>query len=150
MHPVFLRDLEAAGVAAADRRRVRFAIEPRWCALGENRLGYPGLLRLMECVRELHWRLDVLPRYPELDSITKALQVEFLRPVTGGSEVTGEYEISQVDGRSYVLEIALRDGAEGEQLARGRLTSVFYDEALGRSVEPPASLVTALRSAVPE
>jgi len=147
MHPVFLQVLESAGVARVDGRQVTFTVESRWCAPGENRLGYPGIVRLMECVRELHWRLDVTSRYPEMDTITKSLDVEFSQPVVAGSEVTGEYAFGEAEGRSYVLDIMLRDSATAEQLARGRMVSVFYDEALGQTVEPPARLIAALQTA---
>lgn len=146
MHPVLLQDLESAGVAKVDGREVAFTIESRWCALGEDRLGYPGIVRLMECVRELHWRLDVTSRCPGMDTITKSLDVEFSQPVVAGSEVTGEYVLGKVGGRSYVLEIVLRDSATAEQLARGRMVSVFYDEASRQTVEPPALLVAALQT----
>lgn len=145
MHPVFLRDLESRGVATAEGRRLTFSVDSRWCAPAENRLGYPGIVRLMECVRELHWRLDVISRFPKIDSITKTFDVDFLQPVMAGSEVTGEYVVSEAGGRSYVLEIVLSDRAGTEQLARGRMVSVFYDEALGRTVEPPATLLAALQ-----
>ncbi|MGN6258130.1 MAG: acyl-CoA thioesterase [Solirubrobacterales bacterium] len=146
MYPVFLQDLESAAAAKVEGRRVRFGVEPRWCAPGESRLGYPGILRLMECVRELHWRLDVIPRCPEMDTITKTLEAEFLQPVEAGSEVTGEYALTEVRGRSYVLEIVLRDSVTAEPLARGRMVSVFYDEGRRQAVEPPTALVAALRA----
>ena len=146
MLPIFLRDLESAGVAKVDGRKVTLTIEQRWCAPGESRLGYPGIVRLMECVRELHWRLDVTSRWPGMDTITKSLEVEFSRPLGAGSEVAGEYVLGEVDGRSYVLEIVLRDSATAEQLARGRMVSVFYDEARRQTVEPPAPLVAALQA----
>ncbi len=147
MLPIFLRDLESAGAAKAVGDQVAFVIEAQWCATGEDRVGYCGVVRLMECVREHHWRRDVSPLYPEVDTITKSLNVEFLEPLIAGFEVTGAYAVVDVGTRSYVLEIVLRDEAASHELARGRLVSVFYDGVRHQSVEPPTPLATALRAA---
>jgi acyl-CoA thioesterase FadM len=145
MLPVFLRELELAGAARAADGEVAFPIDRRWCAPGEDRLGYCGVVRLMECVRELHWRHDVSPRYPHLDTISRSLDLELVRPLIAGSEVRGTYTVVDVGSRSYTLEILLRDGSAAEELARGSLVSVFYDGGRHRTVEPPVELAAALR-----
>jgi acyl-CoA thioesterase FadM len=147
MLPIFLRELEAAGAAKAVGSQVIFVIKAHWCAPGEDRLGYCGVVRLMECVRELHWRKDVSLAYPEVDTITKSLDLEFLEPLAVEAEVTGAYAVADVGSRSYVLEIVLRDGVTSHELARGRLVSVFYDGVRHRAVEPPPPLAAALRAA---
>jgi acyl-CoA thioesterase FadM len=144
MLPIFLDELEQAGAARAANGEVAFSIDPHWCAPGEDRLGYCGVVRLMECVRELHWRHDVSPRFPHLDTISRSLAVEFTKPLIAGSEVKGSYVVVDIGSRSYTLEMHLRDAAAME-LARGTLVSVFYDGDRHRTVSPPPELITALR-----
>jgi acyl-CoA thioesterase FadM len=146
MSPVRLRDLVSAGFAEVEGREVSFTIQQQWCAAGERRLGYPGIVRLVECVRENHFQSDIATDYPGIDTITKSLDFEFEHPLIAGSKVTGEYAVSEIGARSYKLEVTLREVVTAMRLARGRMISVFYEEANLKSIAPPASLIAALQA----
>jgi hypothetical protein len=69
--PLTLADMERLSLAAVDDGRLRFTVPADWPVNGETRIGYVTILRLVESVRELHWRLDVdRQRGPEqIDSV---------------------------------------------------------------------------------
>jgi acyl-CoA thioesterase FadM len=144
MLPIALADLEQAGVARVDQRGVVFEVDPRWCVAGEGRLGFAGIVRLVECVRELHWRQDIAKDFPLIDSITQSLTVEFRRPVAAAATIRGDYRIKDVRSRSYSLLIALRNCVGFEELAVCRLASVFYDSGAQSTVRPPRELADEL------
>lgn len=148
MQPVLLRDLEATGVAVDRNDHVEFQIEPAWCVAGEDRVGFAGIVRLIECVREWHWRRDVAAVSADvtLDSITKALEVEFISPVRPGRVVRGECAVVAAGEKSYTVEVKLCEEPSGDLLAVGRLVSVFYDDGAGASVTPPERVAARLRS----
>jgi acyl-CoA thioesterase FadM len=110
---------------------------------GEGRIGHPGLVRLVECVRELHWARDVLSAAANVDSVTRSSRFEYLGPVVPGTQVTGRYRVTGCGSRSYRLEVVLSAGAA--DLVRAELVNVFYDAALGRSTSPPGPVLAALR-----
>jgi hypothetical protein len=63
-----LAEMEHAGYAQAEGAKLWVRVPTHWPAEGEKRIGYVGILRLVESVRELHWRRDVGP-YARADQI---------------------------------------------------------------------------------
>jgi len=148
MGPTLLAELEGDGLARVAGDRVVFAIDRGWTAPGEQRIGYPGILRLVECVRELHWARDVVPPAAgrPIDSITRSLTADFLAPLEGGDELTGRYRIEWCRERSYALEVLLSSTTSAVDLVRASLVSVFYDPVGRTSTSPPTPVLMALRA----
>jgi acyl-CoA thioesterase FadM len=147
MPPVTLDDLEREGLARAEDDRVAFKVMQDWAAPGEQRIGYAGILRLVECVREFHWARDVLPAAGrrQIDSVARSLTADFLTPVAVGDHLVGRYRITWCRRRSYGLEVLLAT-TDGVDLVLVSLASVFYDPVGRSSVTPPAPVLAALRS----
>ncbi|HTP17297.1 MAG TPA: hypothetical protein VMK13_15860 [Streptosporangiaceae bacterium] len=145
-----LAALERGGCALARGPRLHVRVPADWPADGEKRIGYVSILRLIESVRELHWRRDVGPHADpaRVDSITRALTADFVGPVLGGTQVVGDYALTWVKSRSYGLRVTIAD-AGGHDLARVDLASVFVDPGTLRPVVPDPQLPAALRDFLP-
>lgn len=150
MMPTALHEFERAGLAEITGERIVFNILPTWASQTEKRIGYVGVLRLVECVRELHWRRDVLPLSGSdlIDSITRSLDADFRAPIEVGMRVTGRYSISWCRARSYGLSVGLSCEQEDRDLARVDLVNVFFDPNTNCSTFPPDRLAAALRTQV--
>src|SRR6266536_3490333 len=120
MAPITLEDLERTGLARVEADRLVFMIAQEWAATGERRIGYVGILRLVECVREFHWRNDVLPAAVEerVDSITRSISADFLSPVEVSDQIVGRYRIRWCRRRSYQLEVVLSSQTTVRDLVR--------------------------------
>ncbi len=147
MRPPALEDLERQGIAVVVPGGVVFHVPEDWPAEGEDRIGYVSILRLVECVREEHWRRTVLPEAgdPPVDSITKSLSAEFFAPVCPGTPVLGRSRVTRGGARSYELTVDLVVRDTGEPLMRAVLVGVFYDADAGRSTVPPEAVAASLR-----
>jgi acyl-CoA thioesterase FadM len=121
-------------------------IQPGWAAEGEDRVGYATIARLVECVRELHWRLDVLPvtRGDTLDTITRRIEVDFWSPLLVGADVVGRYGVESIRPRSYQLTVSIASDSTGEPLMGAILTNVFYDPLLRSAIPCPPGVKRAL------
>lgn len=139
--------LERKEFAFVDGDQVIFTIASQWAVPGERRIGYVGILRLVECVRELHWRRDVLPPAAgrPVDCITRSVTAEFLAPVETEARLVGRYRVEWCRDRSYGLQVLLSTLPSGKELVRVGLVCVFYDPVGSSSASPPASVRTALR-----
>lgn len=151
MSPLSLSELERAGYAQADDRRLLVRVPTDWPAEGEKRIGYVSILRLVESARELHWRRDVAPHadLERLDSITKSATADFVRPVMADTYVACDYELTWLRPRSYGLRVTLAD-EDGDTLARIELTSVFVDPGTLRPVVPEPRITAALKLGLAE
>ncbi len=146
--PLSLEDLDLRGWAHTEADQVVFAISGAWAAPGERRIGYVGIMRLVECVRELHWARDVVTAAEgaPVDCITRSLTADFLAPVVIGTRVIGRYRVQLCSRRSYGLEVTLSSGGQRSELVRASMVDVFYDPVHERCVAPPASVAALLRT----
>lgn len=122
------------------------AIKDSWIIEGEDRLSYTTLIRLIECCREHHWQIDILPvaKGKPLDSICKLLTCDFIRPIAVGSTVFIKYQITEVRRRSYTLRFKVLETANNSLCAECDLVSVFYDPIARQCKPPPSSLIDKL------
>lgn len=146
MSPLNLADMEQAGYAQAEGPRLLVRIPPDWPAGGEKRIGYVSILRLVECARELHWRRDVAPRAnpARLDSITKSVKADFVRPIMADAQVACEYALTWLRPRSYGLRVNIADDGGGT-LAQVDLASVWVDPGSLQPVVPDQCVAAAVR-----
>jgi acyl-CoA thioesterase FadM len=141
-----LADLERSGCAQAEGPTLRVQVPTDWPAEGEKRIGYVSILRLVESVRELHWRRD-LKAYADparVDSITRTLTADFVGPVMADTQIVCDYDLIWVRSRSYGLRVTLADG-RGNDLARVELANVFIDPGTLRPIAPTPDLTAMLR-----
>jgi len=124
-------------------------IHASWIVDGEDRVGYAALTQLIECVRELHWRRDVLAveDASNVDSVTRTITLDFPHPVLAGAEIIGRYGVRWVRHRSYGLDVSLSDASTGLVLASAAIVNVFYDADARRSVVCPALVRDVLANA---
>jgi len=121
-------------------------VHPSWIVEGEDRLSYTTLIRLIECCREHHWSRDILPRATNtaIDSITKSVSGEFIRPIPVGCVVSITYEITEVRSRGYALEFRVWDEGDQQLFAIVSLVSVFFDPSQRQAARPPPSVLEYL------
>jgi acyl-CoA thioesterase FadM len=149
MSVVSLADLERSGCAQTEGPRLRVRVPTDWPAEGEKRIGYVSILRLIESVRELHWRLDVKAHADpaRVDSITRTLTADFVGPVIADTQIVCDYDLTWVRSRSYGLRVTLSDEG-GNELATVELTNVFVDPGTLRPIAPDPVLTAMLRTRV--
>lgn len=145
-----LADLERSGCAQAEGPKLRVRVPTDWPAEGEKRIGYVSILRLIESVRELHWRRDVGPYVDpaRVDSITRSLTADFVGPVLADTQIVCDYALTWVRSRSYGLRVTLADEG-GDDLARAELANVFVDPGTLRPIAPHPDLAATLRKQIP-
>jgi acyl-CoA thioesterase FadM len=148
--PTRLADMEACGAVQTVGSELRIRIDPEWALPGEDRIGYTTIVRLVECLRELHWTRDVIPVIggAAVDTITRRLELDFQGPVLVGSDVVGTYGVATVRNRSYVVTVLLEDRSRRTALVNGSLVSVFYDATAHAPVECPPPVRAALERSV--
>jgi acyl-CoA thioesterase FadM len=148
--PTSLADLESRGLATAIDAELRLRIRAEWVVVGEDRLGYATIARLVECVREVHWRRDVIPAAAgaSVDTITKRLELDFHAPLLVGSEIVGAYRVTSVRERSYRLAVSMTASSTGALLAEGLLVNVFYDPKTRSAIACPPALRDALTRSI--
>src|SRR5262249_47190282 len=127
MDPTTLEGLLAHAEARTTPHGLSVVIPPAWVVATESRLSYATLIRLAECCREHHWRRDIVPRAPHLDSIVVRCEAEFRSPVVVGAHLMIDYQVVRVGARSYDCSFAFRSASSSEPHGRVRITSVFYD-----------------------
>jgi acyl-CoA thioesterase FadM len=142
LRPTELGELERSCAVRVADGRIRVIVERDWIVLGEDRLGYAGIVQLLECVRELHWRRDIVSFSDgdQVDTITRSLSIDFLKPLIAGADVVGSYRMSWLRRRSYGLRLLLESHDEGATLVAAAMTCVFYDSAIHRSIDCPQHL----------
>ena len=123
-------------------------IHPSWVVEGEDRLSYTTLIRLIECCREHHWQIDVLPRAggTSVDSICKSLTAKFTNAIPVGSVLSITYRVTGVRQKGYSLRFEVRDTKDQKVCAEFDLVSVFYDPVARKPTAPPASVFDHLSS----
>lgn len=121
-------------------------VKDSWIIEGEDRLSYTTLIRLIECCREHHWQVDVLPvaQGKPLDSICKLLTCNFIRPIAVGSTIFIRYQITEVRRKSYMLKFEVFETGSNNLCAECSLVSVFYDPLSRKPMLSPSSLVDKL------
>lgn len=146
--PIQLSHLEHLGQAAVIESHLAIRVPPSWASAGEDRVGYTIQTQLVECVRELHWRRDVLPTLAGAtgDSVTRRLALDFLAPLLVGQRILGSYAVSWVRLRSYGLSVRLSAPGEEEPRTRAELTNVWYDPVERRAIPFPESVRSRLVS----
>jgi acyl-CoA thioesterase FadM len=146
LEPTLLASLVRSGAVTRSGRGLFCVIQQDWCAPGESRIGYSTIIRLAECIREIHWELDVKPTSdPALDSITRSLNAQFIRPISVGATISGNYRVTEVRPRSYQLEATLIMLRSREILATVNLDCVFWDAEHQTVSTPSRELLERLR-----
>lgn len=104
-----------------------------WIVVGEDRLSYSTIIRLVECCREYHWKKDITIKYPLLDSICGQINANFFKPISAEQFVKIKYSISFVSDKKYMLNFLLHDSSE---ILCGYVEMVlyFYDSQKKKSV----------------
>ena len=89
------------------RQGMRVPLKRSWVVPGEERLSYTTIVRLVECCREMHWDQDVALGGDGLDttfdSISRALECDFRRPVLLGKPLVIHYHVGEIGRTSYTL-----------------------------------------------
>lgn len=146
LEPTLLASLEASGTVVRVGRTLVCEVERAWCAPGETRIGYSTIIRLVECVREIHWEEDVKPICAHsIDCITRSLTANFVLPITAGMKIRGQYYITEVRRRSYEIQVTLTPAKSRNALAISRLVCVFWDGQQSCIVVPPVEVIERLR-----
>lgn len=139
MDPTSLnRLIEESGVDRTPEGLIVTA-RPSWIVEGEDRLSYTTLIRLIECCREHHWNVDILPWAGDtpVDSVTRAISGEFISTISSGSVIQITYRVIKVSQKSYSLRFEVRDKVDLRLCATLEVVSVFYDALSDRSIHPP-------------
>lgn len=147
MIPITLnRLLEMGGVNFIENGLI-VTISPSWILEGEDRLSYTALIRLIECCRELHWNIDILSTVKDIsvDSITKSIVGEFIRPIQTRRRISITYQVTEVYQKGYLLKFRICDVKKQTLYAKFELISIFYDPLMQKSVYPPASVSDNLK-----
>ena len=118
-----------------------------WIVSGESRLSYTTIIRLSEFCREYHWHKDLVVdnSFTNLDSITKSIEAEFFSPIHVNNWIAITYQVAEVRRKGYKLAITISDKEGGRIYAKINMISVFFDEILGSSVEPPLEIINILK-----
>ena len=157
MQPTTLAGLLAEGEMRQFAGGLEVVVQRAWIIAGEDRLAYTAIVRLVECCREWHWQLDILPHAggAPLDSITRSLTAEFTHPIALGSTLRITHQVVAVRPRGYQLRftLATRDADQPQehpeqQCATLDMVSVFYDPARETVAEPPPEVLAYLRSRI--
>lgn len=121
-------------------------IHSSWVVPGEDRLSYATLVRLIECCREHHWKMDVLPKAKDtqVDSICKSIEAKFLSAIPIGSLISITYRVTGVRQKGYSLRFEVRDTKSQTLRAEVNLVSVFYDSVASKPVAPPDTVFNHL------
>lgn len=160
LQPATLRALLDNGSVWPIPRGLGGKARREWIVAGEDRLSYTTMVRLVECCREHHWDVDITPQVAavagsanageRLDSITKSLRCEFLRPVVLNSVFSITYGIAEMRIHSYRLtfELATRSREFVPDLvcARFDMVCVFYDPIQQRAIPAPPTVAAALQA----
>jgi len=125
-------------------------IHSSWVVIGEDRLSYTTLVRLIECCREHHWSLDILSTHDlgklTLDSITRSIAGEFISPIPIGSLISITYKITEVREKGYALHFEVRDVTDQTVRAWFDIVSIFYDPTTNEPITPPPAILQNLKS----
>lgn len=146
MEPTSLNRLIQEGGIELTPEGLIVNVKSFWIIEGEDRLSYTTLIRLIECCREHHWNVEILPwmRDDSIDSITKTITGEFLSVIPSGSVIWIEYKVIHVGQRSYTLRFQVRDKNDKRLYASFDLVQVFYDPLRNKSVHPPELVIEHL------
>ncbi len=147
MTPATLSALLAEGGVRLHARGLEIETRRAWVVPGEDRLSATTLLRLVECCREHHWQMDIVPAAAgqPVDSITKAISAEFFRPVPVPGTVLITYAVTTVRGRGYELRCAIRL-PDDTLCAMVTMVQVFYDPPAGQATTPPPAVHQRLQA----
>jgi acyl-CoA thioesterase FadM len=150
MQPTTLTGLLAEGGVRTFTGGLEAVVQRVWIVADEDRLAYTAIVRLVECCREWHWQSDILPHAggAPLDSITKSIQGEFVRPIAVGSLLRITHQVIAVRSRSYQLRFQLATLDPEQLCATLEMVSVFYDPARAVVAEPPSQVMDYLRACV--
>jgi acyl-CoA thioesterase FadM len=148
MRPVALAELAARADVTELQRGLELTVDPGWVVAGEDRVSYTTLLRLVECCRERHWSQDVAPADTggSLDSITRSVEAEFMRPLPAASRARITYRVTRCGRTSYALAFEVAEASSREPCAEVRLVCVFYDAAKRAAVMPPPEVSARLQA----
>ena len=124
--PITFTQLKQKGYILEKNYGIIIRVQPTWAISGEKHLSYTTLTRLVECCREYHWEKDVLPLIYEtnVDSICKALNAEFIKPVSIEARIFLKYEVKNIKHKSYELGIKILD-VENESANDQEIYAIF-------------------------
>jgi acyl-CoA thioesterase FadM len=146
--PISLKQLvQEEGISCTPRGLV-ISVSPRLIVEGEDRLSYTTMICFVECCREHHWNMDVLPSASgvAIDSITKAFACEFNKPILVGSVFHLVFTVINVGERSYSLLFEAEDLSADTIYATFKMISVFYNPVLQKTTYPPDAVIRSLLS----
>jgi acyl-CoA thioesterase FadM len=150
MDPTGFKFLIEEGGVTCNPDGITVLINPSWIIEGEYRASYTTLIRLVECCREYHWEIDIIPKAKgtPLDSITKSVSGEFIRPIKSGIFVSISYHLIDVRDKGYSILFEIRDKSSQALYARITLVCVFIDLITSRPITPPISVYEYILSCV--
>ena len=149
IEPTSLDRLVLEDGAVLSPRGLRVVVRESWVVPGENRLSYVSLVRLIECCREHHWNVDVVPNaaFTDPDCTLRAMRCEFRAAAHVGHTVAVTYRVARMGTRSYTLDFTIsREGPAAEVIGLAEVVCVFYDAVVGAAVEPCREIAAALRA----
>jgi acyl-CoA thioesterase FadM len=133
MRPARLREYLAAKVVMIDEKgALSFVARLQWCEPGEDRLGYTQLVRLVECVRELHWRRLMVPDH--YDSVVGRARFEFVRPVQVGLTYELVHRVDAISRHTYELVVDCLSAHERAKHFTARLIVVTIHRSKSKAL----------------
>lgn len=125
-------------------------VDSDWVVDNEERLSYTTMTRLVECCREYHWQLDILPHVIEnsIDSITKSLTAEFYNPIYINTPMKISYYVTEVRRKGYSLTFNLGHANQQSINARFTMVNVFYDSQASLAIAVPEAILAYLKAQV--
>src|SRR6266516_3668425 len=111
MDPTSLNDLINEEEVIFIPNGMKVTVKSSWILEDEDHLSYTTIIRLAECCREYHWNRDILSisENKSIDSITRSLSCDFLKPILVGSNISITYQVIKVQKKSYSLRFEVRE-----------------------------------------
>lgn len=112
LRPATFQEYSAAGILHIADGHTAVTVQPTWPIPGEVHIGYSQIVRLVEAVRDQHWRqlLSAIGD-PRLDSVVRHLTIDFMRPLAVSSTYIFSASVSRIGRTSYTLRVTCRVSA---------------------------------------
>lgn len=131
-------------------RGISLTTLPSWTIIGENRLSYTTIIRLVECCREYHWEKDILTLIgkDKIDSITKNVSCNFITPIMVEAKISIFYKIIEVRSRGYSIKFSVLQESNDHNNALVSMVCVFFDPVTDQKYKPSNNIITNLKKLV--
>lgn len=124
---------EAGIVTVRDGDHLEVRVQRDWATAGEARLGWTQIVRIVECVRDFHWRqYGAAARLEGLDATVTRLEARFRGPMVVGETYGLSWKVSQRDVRGYILAVEIYLAESLQQIAHMDMRLRFVDSATGQ------------------